>query len=40
MEKTILATIVIAFLFIACNADSKKAEEQTRLKIKQQIQQQ
>lgn len=34
MKKTIFVTIVIAFLFIACNADSKKAEEQTPVENK------
>jgi len=33
-KKTILATIVIAFVFIACNSNSNKAEEQTPVENK------
>ncbi len=34
MKKTILATILIAFVFIACNSNSKKPEEQTPVENK------
>ena len=34
MKKTIIATIVIAFVFIACNSNSKKTEEQTPVENK------
>lgn len=34
MKKTILATIVLAFVFIACSSNSKKTEEQTPVENK------